>query len=359
MSRLFSRVSIFDVLRHRESALKAAVNQLDAESLQAMPEEELVRDLASDFKLQVPVLEEENASTSHREVDIDVSQDPMRMIFDRGHPFFVKGTQITISIPFKGDSDMFQITPSTFSTSPPQGEVQGGDILLRYTRTDNNAGAIKTDYERTLTEIKKHLSWLGESVADFNTKIGEQVRALVTGRRQQLAAAARMVVDIGLPVKQKGQERTIRSPATMKAMTKGINSSKKWDVFISHASEDKDQIARPLALALRARGIPVWYDEFSLKVGDSLRASIDYGLANSRYGVVILSKDFFARHWPVQELNGLAGRESEGRKVILPVWHEVSEQEVRTFSPMLADRIAAKSDAGVEKIVEQIVEALE
>jgi TIR domain len=122
---------------------------------------------------------------------------------------------------------------------------------------------------------------------------------------------------------------------------------------------NKDQIARPLALALLATGISVWYDEFSLKVGDSLRASIDYGLANSRYGVVILSKGFFAKHWPVQELNGLAGRESEGKKVILPVWHQINEAEVRTFSPMLADKIAAKSDVRLEKIVEQIVEALE
>src|SRR5258706_10107710 len=101
-----------------------------------------------------------------------------------------------------------------------------------------------------------------------------------------------------------------------------------WDVFISHASEDKDAIARPLAEALRAKGLRVWYDEFSLTVGDSLRRKIEQGLSNSRFGVVILSHRFFAKHWAEQELNGLATREVGGEKVILPVWHGVTFEDV-------------------------------
>jgi hypothetical protein len=50
-----------------------------------------------------------------------------------------------------------------------------------------------------------------------------------------------------------------------------------WEVFISHASEDKDAVVRPFAEALEARGLKVWYDEFTLRVGDSLRQSIDRG----------------------------------------------------------------------------------
>lgn len=131
-----------------------------------------------------------------------------------------------------------------------------------------------------------------------------------------------------------------------------------WDVFISHASEDKDAIARPLAEALRGKGLRVWYDEFSLTVGDSLRKSIDYGLAHSRFGAVILSKHFFEKHWPEQELNGLATREVEGKKVILPVWHGVSFNDVRENSPMLADRVAVSTDKGLEKVVEQLLLAM-
>ena len=71
-----------------------------------------------------------------------------------------------------------------------------------------------------------------------------------------------------------------------------------WDVFISHASEDKETVARPLAEALARRGVKVWFDAEQLTLGDSLRRSIDQGLAQSRYGIVILSRRFFAKEWP-------------------------------------------------------------
>ena len=131
-----------------------------------------------------------------------------------------------------------------------------------------------------------------------------------------------------------------------------------WDVFISHASEDKETIARPLADAFILKGLKVWYDEFSLSVGDSLRQSIDRGLLHSRYGVVILSPHFFEKHWPLQELNGLATREVGGKKVILPVWHEVDFDEVRQYSPTLADKLAVRSKHGLEHVVEKLLDAM-
>jgi hypothetical protein len=120
----------------------------------------------------------------------------------------------------------------------------------------------------------------------------------------------------------------------------------------------KNQVLE-LILRTASAGVSVWYDEFSLKLGDSLRGSIDFGLANSRYGVVIFSKKFFAKHWPVQELNGLVGREVGGQKIILPIWHDVKAEEVREFSPILADRIAVQSSEGMEKLVQEIIHALE
>src|SRR5207244_1479019 len=73
------------------------------------------------------------------------------------------------------------------------------------------------------------------------------------------------------------------------------------DVFVSHASEDKDAVARPLVQKLIAKGITVWFDEYELKLGDSLRRKIDQGLAQSRHGLVIMSKNFFSKPWPQKE----------------------------------------------------------
>ncbi len=113
-----------------------------------------------------------------------------------------------------------------------------------------------------------------------------------------------------------------------------------YDAFISHASEDKASLVRPLARALGKMGFHIWFDEFELKVGDSLRQSIDRGLVNSCYGIVVLSKAFFAKNWPEYELNALTAREIEGHKVILPVWHNATKEEVLSYSPSLADKVA-------------------
>jgi hypothetical protein len=131
-----------------------------------------------------------------------------------------------------------------------------------------------------------------------------------------------------------------------------------WDVFISHASEDKATIARPLRDRLTAAGLRVWLDEAELKLGDSLRAKIDQGLAQSRYGVVILSPAFFAKDWPQRELNGLAGRESIQEKVLLPVWHGIDRAFVASRSPILADKLAVSSDRGLDCVASEILNVI-
>ena len=132
------------------------------------------------------------------------------------------------------------------------------------------------------------------------------------------------------------------------------------DVFICHASEDKDEFVRPLAEALRSHHIEVWYDEFALDVGDSLREAIDRGLATSRYGIVVLSPSFFRKRWPNRELNGLVAREmGEDHGIILPIWHGVDRDQVLTFSPPLADRWAAVSAAGISSVVGQLLKKLQ
>ena len=132
------------------------------------------------------------------------------------------------------------------------------------------------------------------------------------------------------------------------------------DVFICHASEDKDEFVRPLAESLRAHHLEVWYDEFALDVGDSLREAIDRGLAASRYGIVVLSPSFFRKRWPRRELNGLVAREmAEDRGMILPIWHHVDRDEVVAFSPPLADLRAAVSAAGMANVVGQLLKKLQ
>lgn len=132
-----------------------------------------------------------------------------------------------------------------------------------------------------------------------------------------------------------------------------------YDAFISHASEDKDDLVRPLAEELIKNGLSIWYDEFKLKVGDSLRRSIDAGLVRSKFGIVILSPSFFAKNWPQYELDGLVEKEMAGNKVILPLWHKVSKNEVMKYSPALADKVALNTAMyTIEELAKELANAI-
>lgn len=161
----------------------------------------------------------------------------------------------------------------------------------------------------------------------YSGKISSSVRVLPgilpSTRQAALSTVPSLVQDREIPT-ELGEDSIIRQ----------------YDVFISHASEDKDDVVRPLALALQSEGLKVWYDEFELKIGDSLRRKIDKGLANSRFGIVVLSKDFIRKGWTNYELDGIITKAISGEQIVLPIWHNITKQEVIDYSPSLADKLA-------------------
>lgn len=139
----------------------------------------------------------------------------------------------------------------------------------------------------------------------------------------------------------------------------GMFGGQTWDVFISHASEDKASVARPLRDALTRLGVAVWLDEAQLRIGQSLRRKIDEGIRSSRFGVVVLSEAFFGKGWTNHELDGLVTRSVAGEQSLLPIWHDLTAEKVRHYSPSLADKVAmSTSDYSIEDIAEQIAEAV-
>lgn len=120
------------------------------------------------------------------------------------------------------------------------------------------------------------------------------------------------------------------------------DSNEEYDVFISHAFEDKEDFVDEFVSELREQGLKVWYDTDKLKWGDSMREKIDKGLSKSRYGVVILSPNYISenKYWTKAELNGLFQVETINGKTILPIWHNLTKKQVTEYSPIIADRKA-------------------
>ena len=232
------------------------------------------------------------------------------------------------------------------------------DLLAKINRANEALGrtgsrSMAQSKLREIERTNKDLAAVKKKRAYISSKIADKSKSLRSYEKRQSREDERERKKIADEQRRLMQEREtheqrvnreIRIRATQKHPlvldAREVRKEERHDFFISHASEDKDGFVRDLAKALLSKGASVWYDEISLEVGDSLRRSIDIGLANSQFGIVVLSESFFHKEWPAKELDGLFALENQGNKRILPIWHKVSRDEVACYSPMLADKVA-------------------
>jgi TIR domain len=345
--QLFAKHDIYSIVESQKQRVKEAFDRLsDPDAM----DETVTQKLREDYSLKVPVLKVEDQYATHQKVKVDARNQVGRMILDRSRPIMEDATEITVHIPFEGDPAFFNVAPSASNSTVAVGEVVDQELRMVFTVTRPDFD-LPRHVKRELSQVDWRLSNLRFSADMFNTELERDLKMYIAKRRKKIEEHESIVANLGIPVRQSAPIPSALPQIRPAAPTpKPPVQAKKWDVFISHASEDKDAIARPLAETFRARGLEVWYDEYTLRVGDSLRKSIDAGLAGCKFGVAILSPSFFNKHWPEQELNGLANREVHGKKVVLPVWHNVNHDDVSVFSPTLADRIGVSTSRGLNML---------
>ncbi len=157
--------------------------------------------------------------------------------------------------------------------------------------------------------------------------------------------------------KEKGIDLVMRTPISAQERSR----FEKPLAFISHDWRDKKDIAQPIAIGLNKMRCPVWYDEYSVKVGDSLRASVEKGLKESKKCVLILSPSFLSNTgWTKTEFNSIFTRQIlEDSNVVLPVWCGVTKQQIYDYSPSLLDRVAVRWEEGLEEVLRKLYRAIE
>ncbi|ENW82249.1 hypothetical protein F909_01326 [Acinetobacter sp. ANC 3929] len=224
--------------------------------------------------------------------------------------------------------------------------------------------------EQENARIQSKLSELQKKKTDIDNKLLKEkqnlIKAEVLERKKLDALSKKQQKD-----EIEHQKKLKREIDALKASTQYISNvsvssidkasevEPEYDLFISHASEDKEDFVRPLAETLQDLGVKVWYDEFTLKVGDSLRRKIDSGLRNSKYGTVVLSTDFIKKDWTNYELDALVAREMNGHKMILPIWHKITKNDVLEYSPNLADKVAISTTMySIEEIAHQLADVI-
>lgn len=312
------------------------------------------------------------ARMAREEIQIDVRGDPRRDIFDQGRPVLIPGIKVVVSVPFSGDNELWYLQPSSFQLSAPKGTVHlnsgdgGGELDLAFKQpADEPLEQIKSAVDRRLNDIEFFIDSQARDLEGYGSQLRSHIASAIADRRSRLTKHDGLASLLGIPeVQNLGSLRGKIAPSVPKKTITGttqppsVEQQQTWDVFVSHASEDKQSFVRPLVEALKANGLTVWFDEATLKVGDGLRRSIERGLARSQYGIVVISKAFLSKEWPQRELDGLVSREEDGTKVVLPVWHDITANEVRSRSPMLADRLAVPSSKGLQTVVKELLQVI-
>ena len=248
------------------------------------------------------------------------------------------------------------------------------DLLGKINRTRTAASSARSTSTlqskmRELERLTKDIATLQKKRADISKKVSEKSRALSSlqdkQRRDEEKARKKAAEDERKLMRDREahQKRLLsqRSGSPMLSTIEGVYkmSPDTFDFFICHASEDKEGFVGELAESLKGRGAKIWYDSFSLQVGDSLRRKIDEGLLRSRFGIVVLSENFFKKEWPQRELDGLVTLESQGRERILPIWYKVTKDEVTALSPTLADKVALNTTSySIQEIVDKLMDKI-
>jgi|GEM_PF-3601449 len=232
----------------------------------------------------------------------------------------------------------------------------GDRSLIIAVSPDVPLGAGVQIYNGDVVELTEKAPWLREgrtiSCRDFALSKFVFVYCDCNELCPELEAATEAVRGLGF-------ELVFLGAVYLNEMTKGETPA----FFVSYDARNRDQIARPIAARLSAIGEPVWFDDFNLRPGDNLRQTIEDGLLKCRQCVLLVTKELLSNEaWAKVEYDAIFSREvSEKRKIIVPVWVDVTRAEVEAFSLSLANKfavLASVSELTTKEGVERVAHAI-
>lgn len=210
---LFSNARWHDVEAHQLQEMRKAIETMDGNRLLNTSMDDLTHYFEQKFQIEIPTLLPEEIVVDQRETKIDVSRDHNRMIFDRSKPFHITGTEIEVEVPFTGEAEAFKVQPTTWTTNPPRAEIRGSVLVMRIVGTNLTSEGVRSEIERTVSEIEGHLSTLHGNAAGLKTQLQGQARSAIESRRQKLLADRNLVGGLGFKMKERsGAQQTFVAP---------------------------------------------------------------------------------------------------------------------------------------------------
>ena len=349
----FKAFNEFDLRATLEGQLKQIEKQIESELKTNPPNDNLsyISEKVSQYQIKPLVFDKENISLTTRQEEITSDYFPNSFFVDKEQ--YYEKEVLTFNLPFSGDPSLLRCVPSTRILWTEEIDLKNNTILFDIINFSDNPETIKKERDKIVNFLENQSQNVNKQVEGYNQSLSKSIEDLLKKITGKLSDHSKFLSQLGTPLQTKNAQDLSINIQSIRSNVENIEL-KKYDVFICHASEDK-LFVNKLANALKNHKVEVWYDDFQLGWGEDLRQAIDNGLKNSLYGIVVFSKSFLQRKkWTEYELNGLFAREKKGQKIILPIWHDISRDDLVQYSPSFADRIAKRSSDSLEKIVDKL-----
>lgn len=210
---LFSKYDWFSVQENQKRQLTAEISQMDGNRLLNTSPDDLCDYFEEKYRVNVPVLKEDEITADQNETQIDVSGDRLRVIRDRSRPFYISGTEIIITIPYEGDTEVFNIQPTTFTLSPPSADIRSNSLIIKIQGTDLKPEQVRSEIDKTISEINQHLNTLNDNAKGLNGQLRSLANGAIENRRKKLLSDQSLVASLGFPLKERSDSpKTYVSP---------------------------------------------------------------------------------------------------------------------------------------------------
>ena len=213
---LFKGADWHSVDRHQRRQMVAEIEKVGPDRLLNTSVDDLALYFAEKYKIDVPVLDEENLTVDQREKQIDVSRDPNRFITDRSRPSYITGSEIEIEIPFTGEAEAFKIQPNPYTLNPPRASVRGNLLTFSIVGTNLEAAQVRAEIERTVRDVQSYLTTLRNNVAGLNGQLQGEARTAIEARRSKLLANRNTVASLGFKMKERQNAPKTYVPAEVR-----------------------------------------------------------------------------------------------------------------------------------------------
>lgn len=200
---LFYKYDLRKIMEGQEAKLSSEIEGYDRDYILNVSKEDLCDHLEDKYKINPLVFYKDKIYIKqHGDAQIDVSHDYDRVIFERDRPFYIKGTSVTFSIPFDGDSELLYCQASSLTLNPPRASVTDGEILVNFQEVDPNAEKIRQEFERRLSDIERHAGYVNNDLKPFNDGLRAKITQKINARKEKLLKDQGMVAALGYPIRE-------------------------------------------------------------------------------------------------------------------------------------------------------------